>query len=398
MLIDGTCSFCNDYLLHRAPKVFTSHDRDALVCSLCVETFSEALHKEAMAIDLDRVSTETIKMTPSIIKKELDRHVIGQDRAKIALSVAAYNHSKRIESLDKPDSPHIDKSNVLVIGSTGCGKTLLVKHLSNIIDVPFASCDATSFTEAGYVGEDVELALARLLKAADNDVKKAESGIVYIDEIDKLSGSPDDRKTVSTVSVQQTLLKIMEGTSAEVPVSGCVMKSKVTMNTDNILFIMSGAFTGITDQIALKKKTTASIGFSADVYKDKVKDNPDLYEEVQTKDLYAYGLIPEFIGRLPIVVTLSTLQEEDLIRIMTEPDDAIVTQFKELFRLDGVELNFTKAALSAIAKEAMSRESGARGLRSMFEKLLQEPMFSIPDSTQKTVTISRNQVKKLTKA
>ena len=348
------------------------------ICDSCVHEAYEVLNDE----EEEEISENMQLATPSQIKAHLDQYVIGQDEAKKTLSVAVYNHYKRLRQNKKSDV-EIQKSNILMIGSTGSGKTYLAQSLAKFLGVPFAIADATTLTEAGYVGDDVENILLTLLQNADFDNKLAEKGIIYIDEIDKLSRKSENMSTTRDVGgegVQQSLLKIIEGTISRVPLSGGRKHPQaecVDIDTSNILFICGGAFSGL-EKIVHKGSDSKPIGFNADIKGVPTKDTLDL-SDVQQKDLVKYGLMPELIGRLPVITTLQPLSEDDLVKILTEPKNALTKQYKELLAMDGVKLEFEDDALNRIAELAIKKEIGARGLRSIIEKAMQNVMFSIPD-------------------
>lgn len=351
------------------------------VCDSCIHEANEVLKEQ----EEEEISQNVQLATPSQIKAHLDQYVIGQDEAKRTLSVAVYNHYKRLRQNKKSDV-EIQKSNILMIGSTGSGKTYLAQSLAKFLGVPFAIADATTLTESGYVGDDVENILLTLLQNADFDNKLAEKGIIYIDEIDKLSRKSENMSTTRDVGgegVQQALLKIIEGTVSRVPLSGGRKHPQaecVDIDTSNILFICGGAFSGLEKIIEQRNNKGKSIGFNADVKVIGDNDNMDL-SDVQQKDLVKYGLMPELIGRLPVITTLNPLSESDLVRILTEPKNALMKQYQELLAMDGVNLEFEDDALKRIAELAIKKEIGARGLRSIVEKAMQDVMFSIPDRT-----------------
>ena len=378
---DLSCSFCGKgrkevKKLIAGPNVY--------ICDECIELCNDIIAEE---FDKDE-SCIKYSMIPSPVEinKFLDEYVIGQEAAKKILSVAVYNHYKRINSKTNLDGVELQKSNIAIIGPTGCGKTLLAQTLAKILQVPFAIADATSLTEAGYVGEDVENIILSLLQAADYDIEKASKGIVYIDEIDKISrktDSPSITRDVSGEGVQQALLKIIEGTIASVPPKGGRKhphQEFLHIDTTNILFICGGAFHGLED-IIQKRMKGSSIGFGAEVKSEKQKKIGDILIDVQPEDLLKYGLIPEFIGRLPVIATLGELEEDSLIRILKEPRNALVKQFKKLFEFENVQLSFTDDALIAIARESQKRKSGARGLRSIMENIMLDIMYELPSQS-----------------
>lgn len=380
MIIQESCSFCGKSK-DQVECLLKKDSRRIYICNECVEELYECLSEQDSAVKSD--ASEPDK-TPSQIKAFLDDYVIGQEKAKVTLSVAAYNHYKRIRNNLSSNHSDVDiqKSNILMLGPTGTGKTYMVQSIAKCLDVPFAIADATALTEAGYVGEDVESILLRLLENAKYDVAAAEKGIIYIDEIDKLSRKSENMSTTRDVGgegVQQSLLKLIEGTVANVPPNGGRKHpdaAYIKIDTSNILFICGGAFDGI-EKIIGNKESGRGIGFMANV--DLSNDGQAKYSEIQPQDIVKYGLMPEFIGRLPVITTLESLKEDDLLRILTEPKNALVKQYKQLMSMDNVTLEFTENALRSMAKLAIQRNIGARGLRAIMEKSMEQVMFTIPD-------------------
>ncbi len=387
------CSFCH--------KTKDQVDRliagdGVYICDECIEVCQAIIEEETVGRSNKKKAKNNTKLpTPMEIKLGLDEYVVGQDEAKIALSVAVYNHYKRVFKAEETDV-ELQKSNILLLGPTGVGKTMLAQTLAKILNVPFAIADATTLTEAGYVGEDVENILLRLIQAADYDIDKAEQGIIYVDEIDKIarkSENPSITRDVSGEGVQQALLKIVEGTVANVPPQGGrkhPQQECIQVNTSNILFICGGAFDGI-EKTVEKRLGGSSVGFGAEIRSKKDFSLENAVSKVIPQDITKYGLIPELVGRLPVITTLKELDEEALIKILTEPKNAIVKQYQSLLGMDGVKLEFTPEALTAVAKKTLARKTGARGLRAVMEEILMPIMYAVPsDKSIVSVKITEN--------
>ena len=393
---EAICQFCNTKIIP-PKKGFRSSANGNYICEDCVKLLGQALDVRGKSDGKAKAKKRNKKMTPREIKKELDKYIIDQDSAKISIAIAVYNHYKR---MDIKSDVKLSKSNVLLIGPTGSGKTLLAQTVAKMLDVPFAIADCTSLTEAGYVGDDVETILTKLLRSADGNVEKAERGIIFLDEIDKIAksgGSSGAAKDPAGEGVQQALLKLVEGTIANVPVNGGRRNPNekyVQVNTENILFICGGAFPGLEDIIKERLNRQASIGFLSDL-KDKYDNDPDLLAKVTVDDIRSYGMIPEFIGRLPIIFTLQGLTKESLVRILKEPKNAIIRQYQKLLAVDEVSLTFDDGALEAIAERALEKKTGARALRAIIEEFMLDIMYEIPkDDNIGSVEITRAYIEK----
>lgn len=379
---DCFCSFCGKPQKN-ARKIVANPNGDVFICDECIEICKDIIKEDEKKVEFEKIDLPI----PAEIKQKLDEYIIGQDEAKKALSVAVYNHYKRINnnlsSIDLDDGVELEKSNILMIGPTGSGKTLLAKTLARILKVPFATADATTLTEAGYVGDDVENILLKLIQNADYDIKKAQRGIIYIDEIDKISKKSQNvsiTRDVAGEGVQQALLKIIESTVASVPPQGGRKhphQELLQIDTTNILFICGGAFVGL-DNIIDARKNSSTVGFNAEVKTIQEKSKINIAKEMQPDDLIRYGLIPEFVGRLPVVVGLDDLDENALCKILVEPKNAIVKQYKKMFAMDDIEVVFTDDAIKAVAKRAIELKTGARGLRTIIESKMINTMFDAP--------------------
>ncbi|SDF46464.1 ATP-dependent Clp protease ATP-binding subunit ClpX [Limimonas halophila] len=386
------CSFCGKSQ-HEVKKLIAGPA--VFVCNECVELCAEIIHDETKQ-SISKADGGV--PSPREIAQVLDEYVIGQDHAKRVLSVAVHNHYKRLAHASSENDVELAKSNIVLIGPTGSGKTLLAQTMARILDVPFAIADATTLTESGYVGDDVESIIQKLLQAADYNVERAQKGIIYVDEIDKITRKSDNPSTTRDVSgegVQQALLKIMEGTVASVPPQGGrkhPQQEYLHVDTTNILFVCGGAFAGL-EKIVADRGKSSSIGFGADVRAPEERQTGDILQELEPEDLLKFGLIPEFVGRVPVIATLHDLDKDALVDILTRPKNALVKQYQRLFEMENVELEFTDGALEAIAEKAIARGAGARGLRSIMENILLDPMYQLPGTEEiEQITITREVV------